>query len=301
MLERREYVRLYLPIRVEYKPLQEKGLKQNTIINNIGGGGVCLYGDDNLNEKCDLSLDIYFPDGLGSLSAQGRIIWVKNLEEGTMAGIKFTNISSFDRSRIVSFINMEMQQERTHIIKETSQIVFFKETAVKNKHEILEILLANLEKIESDLRVIDKNIDLPDSGKLDVLCIDSFGALSIIQLLIEEDENVLVRALKHYDWVLRHMDVLGKIYRFKFNHNLRPRVILIAPHFSDPFKRLIESVSAMVNIAIFEYACLESKDSKGIFLKKALKNSKSAITSKDFMRDDKKQEQSPTDGPKLFE
>ena len=301
MLERREYVRLYLPIRVEYKPLQEKGLKHNTIINNIGGGGVCLYGDDNLDEKSELSLDIYFPDGLGSLSAQGHITWMKKLEDGAMAGIKFSNISSFDRSRIISFINMEMQQERTHVIRETSQIVFFKETALKDKHEILELLLANLDKIEPDLRVVDKQIDLPDSGKLDVLCVDSFGALSIIQVLIEEDENVLVRALKHYDWVLRHMDVLGKIYRFKFNHNLRPRVILIAPHFSDPFKRLIESVSTMVNIAIFEYACLESKESKGIFLKKAAKNPKDAIISKDFTRDEKKQEQSPTDKPQLFE
>ncbi|MDD5045018.1 MAG: PilZ domain-containing protein [Candidatus Omnitrophica bacterium] len=296
MLERRRYVRLYLPIRVEYKPLAIKNLKKSTIVRDIGGGGICLFVDSVPKEKAEASLDIYFPDGLGVLSAQGRIAWVKQEDAKVLAGVKFTNISSFDRSRIISFINSEKQRERPCVIAQTNQVVFFKETELKDKGEILELLLPNIDKVDPGLRVVDKNIDLSNSLKLDVLCLDSYGALVLIEILTEENESILVDALKHYDWAMRHMDILAKIYRLKINLNLRPRIVLMAPHFSDPFKHLVDSIATTVNILILEYVCIESRESKGIFLKKAVKPAKDIILPKDLTPHDK-EEPTSTDKP----
>ena len=298
MLERRRYVRICLPIRAEYKPLEIKAAKKDTILRDIGAGGVCLYSDEGLGANRALSLDIFFPDGLGSLSAQAKIAWARQEDEKNLVGLEFTNISSFDRSRIISFVNIEKQKEKSFLIKPTSQIVFFKETEIKDKAEVLNLLLTNIDKVQPDLRVVDKNIDLTDEVKLDILCVDSYGALVLTELFAEENEFILVHALKHYDWVMRHADILCKIYRLKINSNLRPRVILIAPRFSEPFKRLIESISTMIDILILEYVCIESKESKGIFLKKATQTAVDAISPKDLTPHDKEDEK-PTDKPQL--
>ncbi|MCM8763090.1 MAG: endonuclease NucS [Candidatus Omnitrophica bacterium] len=298
MIERRHYVRLYLPLRLEYKVLRIKGLKKDTLIYNIGAGGICMYAPENFKDKEELSLDIFLPDGLGNLCAQAEVVWTKTIDDKPLVGLKFTNLSSFDRSRIISFVNLEKQKEEAFVLKNTNQIVFFKETELKDKTEIMNLLLSNINRIEQDLRFIDKNIDLPDTGRIDILCLDSYGALVIVEISTEENENILVMALKHYDWILRHIEILNKIYRVGINQNLKPRLILIAPHFSEAFKRLIGSVAPIINIMILEYNCIESHENRGLFLKKVAKLAKDGTFLKDFTPHDK--EEPSTEKPELL-
>jgi len=267
MQEKREFVRINLPLKLKYRPLDFKSTDKEATSRDISAGGISIYAASILEHEKELSLDIALPDDLGHLYAQARVAWLNLTEENHLAGLKFSRLSAFDRSRLISFINLEKQKEYISQRQSAGEITFFKDTPLKDKAEIMELMLVNLECLEPGLKLVDKNIDFSEGGTLDILAIDYTNTLVLMELLPKEQEEVLIVALKHFEWVIRHLSVLKKIYALPIELSSIPRIIIIAPRFTDSFKRLTENIHP-ARIELFEYRCLETQGTRGLFLNK---------------------------------
>ncbi len=86
--------------------------------------------------------------------------------------------------------------------------------------------------IEDGLRFLDHQVHT-DRGPLDVLLVDSGGALVVVELKVVVDEEMLTQGLDYYDYVARNLDGFTRAYHDKsINARQEPRLLLVAPAFS---------------------------------------------------------------------
>ncbi len=86
--------------------------------------------------------------------------------------------------------------------------------------------------IEEGLRYVDHQ-RMTDRGPLDVLMVDSGGALIIAELKVCEDEGMLIQGIDYYDWISRNIEGMSRAYKdFDINPTQTPRLLLIAPSVS---------------------------------------------------------------------
>lgn len=106
------------------------------------------------------------------------------------------------------------------------------------KQELTTVLKTQTEAIESGLRVIDENVPGDECGTIDLLAVDSAGQLCIVDVGAATDEALLLRAMGHFDWAVRNLLHLGRLYRAHgVNFALHPRLVLISPDFSIAVRR----------------------------------------------------------------
>lgn len=106
--------------------------------------------------------------------------------------------------------------------------------------------------VEKGLTVICSNVPITDKTTLDVLCHDSNGQLVILQLNVEEDDAMLLQGLESFDYVDKFKSFLKATYnKHKIDDKEKPRLILIAPSFSDAVRRAVESMKG-IRIDLYE-------------------------------------------------
>src|SRR5262249_54489518 len=70
-------------------------------------------------------------------------------------------------------------------------------------------------------------------GEIDVLGMSRTGQLTIIDAETAPNDALLLRGMGHFDWVVRNMPNLRRMYReHAVNFSLQPRLVLLAPQFS---------------------------------------------------------------------
>ena len=120
--------------------------------------------------------------------------------------------------------------------------------------------------VEKGLTVICSNVPINDKTTLDILCHDSNGQLVILQLNVEEDDAMLLQGLQSFDYVDKFKSFLKATYnRHKIDDKEKPRLILIAPSFSDAVRRAVESMKG-IRIDLYEWEYLKLGDHKGLRL-----------------------------------
>lgn len=120
--------------------------------------------------------------------------------------------------------------------------------------------------VEKGLTVICSNVPINDKTTLDVLCHDGNGQLVILQLNVEEDDSMLLQGLQSFDYVDKFKSFLKATYnKHKIDDKEKPRLILIAPSFSDAVKRAVESMKG-IRIDLYEWEYLKLGDHKGLRL-----------------------------------
>ena len=63
--------------------------------------------------------------------------------------------------------------------------------------------------------------------------VDRASQLTIMDFETTTGDDLLMRGLGHFDWVVRNMPILRRMFRGQaINFMLQPRVILLAPQFS---------------------------------------------------------------------
>lgn len=134
----------------------------------------------------------------------------------------------------------------------------------KLEHEIMK----NPQAVENGLVPLDHQVPA-GTGKIDILAVDSGGIFTILELKVNEDDSALMQILEYYDWVNQNIDRLAERYREK-NHKITidkessPRIILIAPSYSQTLKTSSRYIDAKIDL--FEYMYLQSKGGeKGLF------------------------------------
>ncbi|MEM3703598.1 MAG: endonuclease NucS [Candidatus Bathyarchaeia archaeon] len=138
--------------------------------------------------------------------------------------------------------------------------------SIENRQELEQMIASEISLIEKDLAVICSDVPVNDKTTLDILCHDSNGQLVILQLNVEEDDTMLLKGLQSLDYVDKFKSFLKATYnKHKIDDKEKPRLILIAPSFSDTVKRAVESMKG-IHIDLYEWEYLKLGDHKGLRL-----------------------------------
>lgn len=117
------------------------------------------------------------------------------------------------------------------------------------------------ELIEDGLRYVDHQ-RAAGEGRLDVLLVDSGGALVVAELKVVEDDNMLVQALDYYDYVSAHRDAFARAYPAgKIDPMQAARLLLIAPGFSVALVNRVKWFKLPVSLFSFRCVRLEGDQS----------------------------------------
>ncbi len=124
--------------------------------------------------------------------------------------------------------------------------------SIENRQELEQMVVNEINMVEKGLTVICSNVPITDKTTLDVLCHDSNGQLVILQLNVEEDDAMLLQGLESFDYVDKFKSFLKATYnKHKIDDKEKPRLILIAPSFSDAVRRAVESMKG-IRIDLYE-------------------------------------------------
>jgi len=131
-----------------------------------------------------------------------------------------------------------------------------------SEKELEDMLKDNLHLIEEGLKFIDNQI-VAGRGPLDILAVDNGGSLVVMELKVVESDDMLVQALDYYDWTLEHIDSVKRMYpRFNVDYEQSPRLILVAPSFSQTLLR--RAVYLTMSPELFTFKCLEVDGDRGL-------------------------------------
>ena len=137
---------------------------------------------------------------------------------------------------------------------------------LESNQELQQMITDDVNKVEKDLTLICNNVPINDRTTLDVLCHDGNGQLVIVQLSINEDDLMLLQGIQSLDYVNKFKSFLKATYnKHKIDEKETPRLILIAPTFSEALRLAVESIKG-IRIDLYEWEYLKLGDHKGLRL-----------------------------------
>lgn len=138
--------------------------------------------------------------------------------------------------------------------------------SVESKQELEQMITKEKDQIEQGLTIVCSHVPVNDKTTLDVLCHDSNGQIVVLQLNVEEDDNMLLQGIQSLDYVGRFMSFLKATYsKHKIDDKAEPRLILVAPSFSETLRRAVEHMQG-IRIDLYGWEYLRLGDHKGLRL-----------------------------------
>jgi hypothetical protein len=135
----------------------------------------------------------------------------------------------------------------------------FEKVELEKESELEYIAKTNPDQIEDGLVYLEHQLHV-GRGFLDVLFVDSKGALVAAELKITDDEGILTQALKYYDSVQRDKDRLASHFakvkidsKPRIDPDREPRILLVAPNFSEEIKKAARHVEPEITLLEYEY------------------------------------------------
>jgi len=119
-------------------------------------------------------------------------------------------------------------------------------------------------KIEEGLLYVDHQVETDRGRRLDVLLVDSGGALTVAELKVLEDDGMLLQGIDYYDYIVRHQESICRTYsNSRIQVTEQPRLMLIAPSFSAAFLERCKWIS--IPISLFTFKCMKMDNEEEIF------------------------------------
>ena len=114
--------------------------------------------------------------------------------------------------------------------------------------------------LEEGLRAIDTNIPCHPCGEIDLLAVSRGSQFTIIDLDTAVNDGLLLRGIAHFDWVVRNMPNVRRMYREQaINFSLQPRLFLLAPQFSP----LLRSAARQITCPQIQWVRYHTVDASG--------------------------------------
>jgi len=137
---------------------------------------------------------------------------------------------------------------------------------IESQQELEQMITKDMSLVEKDLNLICNNVPINDKTVLNVLCHDMNGQLVILQINVNEDDVMLLQGIQSLDYVDKFKSFLKATYsKHKIDDKEKPRLILIAPSFSDAVRGAVESMKG-IRIDLYEWEYLKLGDHKGLRL-----------------------------------
>jgi len=129
VLGKREYVRMRYPIPVRFGG--EIARVQDTLMKDIGGGGIRLLSREFLPVDSKVKLEFFLTPASEGLMAVGKVIWIQKVPYSYQheVGIQFVDISDTTRKRIRHFVEQNADKvtalvpNQTDIYRDTSYTI----------------------------------------------------------------------------------------------------------------------------------------------------------------------------------
>ncbi|KPK38945.1 MAG: hypothetical protein AMJ78_09240 [Omnitrophica WOR_2 bacterium SM23_29] len=110
MIEKRKYMRFDVPVDIEYMvTVSTLSIEGTSTTKNLSREGMQLILDKDLPPGTEIDIKIRIPEDVAPIYAKGIIVWNDKLEKKgePNVGIKFVQISPFDRNRILEHVYKE--------------------------------------------------------------------------------------------------------------------------------------------------------------------------------------------------
>src|SRR6267142_305949 len=116
----------------------------------------------------------------------------------------------------------------------------FKRLEISEERDLENLVVKDPESIENGLTYLAHQREA-NRKFIDVLAVDADGVLTVIELKVGEDDEMLLQAIEYYDYVSSNRDRLAKEYekRVKIVTAEDPRIILVASGFSERLTRAV--------------------------------------------------------------
>lgn len=119
--------------------------------------------------------------------------------------------------------------------------------------------------LEEGLKGIDAEIPCPPCGEIDFLAVDRANQLTIIDFDTTASDELLIRGLGHFDWLVRNVPNVRRMFRGQaINFSLQPRLFLLGPQFSSRVRQVARQLPAP-RIDWFRYHFVETPGRPGVF------------------------------------
>lgn len=137
-----------------------------------------------------------------------------------------------------------------------------KKIELESERELMSLIKSSPESVERGLKVLTDGFPA-ERGAIDLLCVDSGKILTIAELKIWEDDSMLLQALRYYDIIVQNVYGIAKLYpKAEVDEKEEPRVILIAPSFSETLKKVTKYLD--IALDLIEYDAVEVNGKKEI-------------------------------------
>lgn len=170
--------------------------------------------------------------------------------------------------------------------------------SVESKQELKQMITKQIDKIEEGLTAVCSDVPINDKTTVDMLCHDSDGRLVILQMNVKEDDNMLLQGIQSLDYVDKFKSFLKATYnKHKIDDKEKPRLILIAPSFSETVRHTVEHMQG-IHVDLYGWEYLRLGDHKGfrlqpIFVWKAPGKTKEKEETRPAEKTEKKKEKTP--------
>jgi len=137
---------------------------------------------------------------------------------------------------------------------------------VESNQELEQMIAKDITQVAKDLTVICNNVPVNNRTTLDILCHDGNGQLVIVQVSVNEDDMMFLQGLQSFDYIDKFKSFLKATYnKNKIDDKEKPRLIFVAPSFSDAVRHAVESMKG-IRIDLYEWEYLKLGDHKGLRL-----------------------------------
>jgi hypothetical protein len=138
-----------------------------------------------------------------------------------------------------------------------------------NRELLITLLNKNAAVLEEGMRTIDANVPCDPFGPIDLVAVDSFDQLSIINIDTSLNNDLLLRGIGHFDWIARNIPIVRRMYQGRvINFAAPPRLFLVAPDFS-PLLKCAAQRSASPKVSCFGYRTVGISGGVGILFERA--------------------------------
>lgn len=134
-----------------------------------------------------------------------------------------------------------------------------KDIEVENERELEQLLINEPELLESGTKILKNQFPTP-TGPLDVLFLDPEKVIGIIEIKKDEDDGMLIQALRYFDYVNENLEAIKSMFEdADIDTERTPRIILLAKSFSSALVTAVKNISEPT-IDLYTYNYYQLKD-----------------------------------------
>jgi hypothetical protein len=145
-------------------------------------------------------------------------------------------------------------------------VVVLRPSAPLTRDQLTAALLDSQDALERGLRIFAAAVPCRPYGDIDLLALDCFDRLTVVEVDVSVGDSSLVRGISHLDWVSRNVATLQRMYsRATIDGSLQPRLVLVVPRLSPTLRSAVRQLASS-RVACVRYHTVAMPNGTGILL-----------------------------------